>query len=175
MQQNPSNYFCTKTGNCSSVLLNQSSCDQGLQVCLSYNASDIGVIEIAPFTTQTGNIEYYIPDGQSMKFMLSNQDPSQKVWVEVVLSDSNGQKYNSTPSQLVMYSYNQNNNTFSSVPFLYSSMGRSYLHVKTTSQYFVGASGSDINILVKYGNIYSSAYIVKSFALASLLLFYFLI
>ncbi len=103
MIQNSQNYYCTKENVCSNQQLSGDSCDTGLSICLGYESNDLGVLEIPPFQYFEEEVTATIYDGQSVRFLISNQDPEVTAWYEVILQDLNSNTFNSTPSSLVMY------------------------------------------------------------------------
>lgn len=83
IRNNATNYYCTQTNQCLSTFVSGMSCEQGPQVCLDYNAKDLGLLEIAPYNKTINLLNYTINAGSSIKFAVTNEDSKTKGYMEL--------------------------------------------------------------------------------------------
>jgi hypothetical protein len=85
-ETNSTNYFCSKQGQCSTVYVENNSCEQGVATCINYGSADLGIKEIPPFSPNTkASFNYTIRSGSGARFAISNQDSITKAWFKLML------------------------------------------------------------------------------------------
>lgn len=110
------NYFyCTQNDQCSATKIQYQSCEQGIDTCIAYRTTDYGIKEIAPYNTTYTGFNFTVEEGQSAKFAISNQDPTDKAWYKFKVSekDNNTAFYDTLPSGASLQYFNPNNYTAS--------------------------------------------------------------
>ena len=68
-----------------------------------------------------------------------------------VISSLTSRILTSVPSGVNLYYYNQNTGS-TSVNYIYSAVGKTYLKPLNTRFLFIGTNNSDVSVFIKYGN-----------------------
>ena len=186
-ETNQTSFYCSKTGVCTNVYIENQSCEQGIATCINYASGDMGLLEIPPFTKTKSSLNFTVRNGTGVRLGISNQDSKVTGWFKLMLmaappldpldpddvaftaADTTvipnlaSRILTTVPSGVNLYYYNQNTGS-TSVNYIYSAVGKAYLKPLNTRFLFIGTNSSDVNVFLVYGNTNAAAMLTVAFS-----------